>query len=485
MTTAVTARPRAFAVWFKDLVRWNPGSFVQSSWHWPKEYIKPLSAALKARQLEAKNDHAGFAALPMVTIRFDGEMEPRDSKAITAIKGKLFLAHTGDVVYSKIDVRNGAIGIVPESLPVVAVTSEFPVYEVRKEVALPTYIKLLFRTEFFRRTINSMISGASGRKRIQPSQLVDLEVPLPPLPVQQAIIDRWQHAQSEISAARDFALKIEQNAADVFIKGLGLSASGNLTSYKAFAVRWADLDRWGVDVNQPAKRLDVSTSCFPVRKLGELIADLENGWSPQCLSRPATNYEWGVLKVGAVSFGTFDQEQNKALPEKLRPMPRYEVKPGDLIISRANIARYVGACALVKKSRSKLMLCDKLFRVVWKRHSEILPEYLDEVMKIHHLRYQIENALTGTSPTMKNISKPSLLALRLPLPQLANQKALIEAITITRKHAADAREKAAEVSRSIKTEIEALILGIKGIDGLDQCDSKARYICSGFSATPP
>lgn len=161
--TAASARPRAFAVWFKDLARWNPGSFVQSDWRWPKEIIKPLSVALKARNFAINNEQP---MPPMITIRFDGELEQRSSRATKDIKGKLFRAHAGDVVYSKIDVRNGAIGIVPECLPDVAVTSEFPVYEVNKDVALPMYIKLLFRTELFRRTINSMISGASGRIRV-------------------------------------------------------------------------------------------------------------------------------------------------------------------------------------------------------------------------------------------------------------------------------------------------------------------------------
>jgi type I restriction enzyme S subunit len=110
------------------------------------------------------------------------------------------------------------------------------------------------------------------------------------------------------------------------------------------------------------------------------------------------------------------------------------------------------------------MLCDKLFRVVWKQQGEILPEYLDEVMKIPHLRYQIENALTGTSPTMKNISKPSLLALRLPLPPIADQKALVESIAAIRTQAAEAREMASKMSIAIKTEIEAMILGTKSAD---------------------
>lgn len=248
MTTAATVRPRAFAVWFKDLDRWNPGSFVQSNWRWPKEFIKPLSVALKARKLEVSVDQADFSTMPLITIRFDGEMEPRGSKVTTDIKGKLFLACAGNVVYSKIDVRNGAIGIVPETLPVVAVTSEFPVYEVRKDVALPMYIKLLFRTEFFRRTINSMISGASGRKCVQPTQLVDIEVPLPPLPVQQAIVDYWQSTQTSITDAENRLVVLKQQVND-YLHSLTIMEP---CERKVLALSWDKLESWDVKSSRAA-----------------------------------------------------------------------------------------------------------------------------------------------------------------------------------------------------------------------------------------
>ena len=110
-------------------------------------------------------------AIPLVTLRFNGEMVPRPRNAGASFKGRLFHADPGDVVYSKIDVRNGAIGIVPDELGRVCVSSEYPVYAVDPAVAEAHYVKLLFRTDAFRRKINSMISGASGRKRVQPSDL--------------------------------------------------------------------------------------------------------------------------------------------------------------------------------------------------------------------------------------------------------------------------------------------------------------------------
>lgn len=97
------------------------------------------------------------------------------------------------------------------------------------------------------------------------------------------------------------------------------------------------------------------------------------------------------------------------------------------------------ACAMVRSTRPKLMLCDKIFRVVFLRQSPIEPEFLVEVMKLPSVRQQIEAAVTGTSPTMKNISKPSLLDLTFALPQgqggMKTQCALISKLRAARERA--------------------------------------------------
>ncbi|MBK5967179.1 hypothetical protein CCR95_24685 [Thiocystis minor] len=177
-------------------------------------------------------------------------------------------------------------------------------------------------------------------------------------------------------------------------------------------------------------------------RLGNVIADLENGWSPKCHDHQAREGQWGVLKLGAVSFGIFNESQNKELPERLKPRPAYEVRNGDVLISRANVVRYVGACAYVEETRPKLMLCDKIFRVRFLKSSKLLPQFLTEIMRLPSVREQIETRLTGTSPTMKNISKPALLDLRFPLPELNDQRSLITDLTTGRQTATTKRTEA-------------------------------------------
>jgi type I restriction enzyme S subunit len=188
-----------------------------------------------------------------------------------------------------------------------------------------------------------------------------------------------------------------------------------------------------------------------------VIADLENGWSPKCHDRPATDDEWGVLKLGAVSFGVFDQVQNKALPTTLKPQPRLEITSGQVLISRANITRLVGATAYVGQTRPKLMLCDKIFRCVFHPTSKIDPEFTAEVLRTAGVREQIEANVTGTSPTMKNISKPALLALTFPLPPIETQRALVTALGEARAKAATFRKEAEEVRLDARTTFEAAV----------------------------
>lgn len=435
---------------------WSPKAFTSNEWRWPADQIQPLSSALIPRRTEAKLK--GAAGLKLLTIRFDGAMDERPATP-DSLKGKLYLAYPGDVVYSKIDLRNGAIGVVPPEFAAVAFTTEFPIYEIRSDVASPQYIQLLFRSEFFRATINGMVSGASGRKRVAPAQLEALGMPLPPLVTQQAIVAQWQQLQARIVEAEQIAVQCEEKARDVFLDELGLRKTIAAQHRKCFALKWSSIGRWGIETNQPDAKLDVSAGFYPLTTLSTAILDLANGWSPKCLDRPAEGNEWGVLKLGAVSYGAFDPAANKGLPSNLTPQPSLEIKPGDWLISRANITRLVGACALVGETPPRLMLCDKIFRAIWRPNSPVLPAYLDEVIKTPHLRQQIEASVTGTSPTMKNISKPALLALRFPLPPLDVQQTLITAIGQARADALALRQQAKQLREQAKREIEAALLG--------------------------
>lgn len=163
------------------------------------------------------------------------------------------------------------------------------------------------------------------------------------------------------------------------------------------------------------------------RPLEDGIDRIEAGKSPDAPDRPAGNDEWGVLKVSAVRTWGFDETENKVLARTGVMDARYEVQPGDLLITRANTPELVGLACYVNATRPRLLLSDKTLRLVANRQVANA-EYLNYVLGSHDVRRQIETSGTGSSGSMKNISQHEIRSILLPLPELAEQGRIVNIV---------------------------------------------------------
>lgn len=169
--------------------------------------------------------------------------------------------------------------------------------------------------------------------------------------------------------------------------------------------------------------LGVIPEDWEVVSLGSVIDGIDAGWSPQCESRPAANGEWGVLKISSVTWGTFDPTENKKLPDHLVPRPNIAVHAGDVLLSRANTPELVGRTVIVEQTYSNLMLSDKLLRL---RINRLVaePRFINLVLGAPLWRELIQDAATGSSGSMKNLSQEKLRALPIPKPATKEQVAI-------------------------------------------------------------
>src|SRR5699024_10676153 len=134
--------------------------------------------------------------------------------------------------------------------------------------------------------------------RARPKDVARIPVPLPPLDEQRRIATILDSAAS-LSSLRTRYLEVLH------------SAAGSLT-----------------------QELLIDTTNYQL--FGDFLERIDSGKSPVCEDRPATGEEWSVLKLGAISSGTYAPGQNKALREETLPAPQNEVHPGDLLFSRKN-----------------------------------------------------------------------------------------------------------------------------------------------------
>ncbi|MGQ0730060.1 restriction endonuclease subunit S [Acidovorax sp.] len=190
-------------------------------------------------------------------------------------------------------------------------------------------------------------------------------------------------------------------------------------------------------------------------RTGAVVNASEAGWSPTCIGSPRRQGLWGVLKVSAVSWGEFDATANKELPSDLVPRPEYEVRDGDFLLSRANTAELVARSVVVEQAEPKLMLSDKIIRLAVS--SQMNRSFLNMANNASYAREHYAVNASGTSSSMKNVSREVVLALPVPLPPLAEQSRIVTRVTTLRRLCADLRQRLAE-RQSVQARLaEALV----------------------------
>lgn len=153
------------------------------------------------------------------------------------------------------------------------------------------------------------------------------------------------------------------------------------------------------------------------------------------------NWEVGGLKVSAVSWGEFDPKANKELPADLAPRPEYEVMDGDFLLSRANTAELVARSVVVERVASRLMLSDKIIRL--DVSSQMCRDFLNFCNNAEHARNHYAANASGTSSSMKNVSREVVLATPIPLPPIDEQSRIVTRVKELRGHCADLRRRLA------------------------------------------
>lgn len=179
-------------------------------------------------------------------------------------------------------------------------------------------------------------------------------------------------------------------------------------------VRFIFLEQFGDPIQNSKK--------WPRVPFSELLASIDSGWSPVCQDRAVVGEEWGVLKLGAVTWCEYNCSENKALPPDVDPDRELEVKVGDLLFVRKNTYDRVAACALVRETQPRLLLSDLIFRLRPRAEVQLDTCYLHQLLIYPTKRREIQKLAGGTAGSMPNISKSRLQTIPIEVPPLDFQR---------------------------------------------------------------
>jgi type I restriction enzyme S subunit len=315
----------------------------------------------------------------------------------------------GDVIVSTVRTYLKAIARIRHAESNLIVSTGFAVIRPRPQL-VPDFLGYLLTASFFIEQVIARSTGVSY-PAINASELVAIPVLVPPLPEQTAIasfLDAETAKIDELVAEQRRLIELLKEKRQAVISHAVTKGLNPNAPMKPSGIEWLG------DVPEH----------WEVSHVRRTIRGIEQGWSPECMGRPAELTEWGVMKSGCVNRGTFNADENKALPEELVPATEYEIRPGDVLVSRASGSPdLVGSTAFIHSVRPRLLLSDKTFRIQFGLTIE--PRFFVAAFNSRMMRDQIEQSISGADGLANNLPQAALRRFRIAVPPLTEQAEIV------------------------------------------------------------
>jgi len=227
-----------------------------------------------------------------------------------------------------------------------------------------------------------------AQKNLHLEKFYELEIPMPPLEVQEQVVAELDGYAAIISGAKQI------------------------------------VENW-------KPRIDIDPEWDSI-VLGDLV-DLQNGFafksSDYVENSSVMNFRMSQIRPG----GFIDLQHNpKFLPNEFAGQySDYQLNPGDVVIAMTDMAsdpKILGVPTIIEKSDFTLLMNQRVGKLFGLDESKATYEYLGVILKSENVR-QFFNSL-GAGGVQVNISKNQILSIKLPIPPIEVQRTIIHAINL-------------------------------------------------------
>jgi len=310
---------------------------------------------------------------------------------------KMYRIQQGDFLFSKINIRKGAFGIVPEHLDGAVVTNEHPILEI-KPALLEKYFLFFYLSqpntwEMFK--IHA--KGFGGKERVKVKEFLSVSIPLPPLAEQRAIA----HVLRTVQRAKEASERVV-----AALKELKKSLMRHLFTYGPVPTHQTD------HVPLQDTELGPLPAHWQVVKLGEVVTLVKGRKPPKLLQ----DYKQGSLPYLIAEYFRNRTVTAWVPPEDSLRLPRCSVNDVVLIWDGSKAGQaFTGLEGVLASTMVRIDPHDKLNR-----------NYLFYFLTT---KFDLLNAQT-TGTTIPHVNKEVFCNLPIPLPPLAEQQEIARVLRV-------------------------------------------------------
>ena len=438
-------------------------------------FINPTTTFSNIQQQE------DITFIPMEAINQNlGIIDVEYTKKIEETKGYTKFKEN-DLIWAKITpcMQNGKSAIVRNTINGYACGStEFFIIRCKTNTILIEYIHFILRDKRILKTAMNFFGGSAGQQRVSKDFLLNLLIPLPPLEIQQQIVDLYEKAYTEKQQKEAEAQKLLDSIDDYLLGELGITLpkedehllqntdKNNIYNLdndnplvkngRLFLTNLSEVTGKRIDPDYNSKYFyclfqSLNNSIYPFERIKKYLKAIKTGTTPnQKLNAFTTEKEIPFLRNTNLKKYEINIENTKYIRTKYKDFLTFSYKDevimciaGTIGISSVNI---YDIPISINQNVSSLRFSE-----------EINPFFISYWFNTNIFLSLAKRA--SSVATILYLNNDNLKSLPIPIPPLQKQSEIATHISQIRNKANILKQEGKEILEQAKQEVEQMILG--------------------------
>jgi len=334
--------------------------------------------------------------------------------------------------YNPYRINVGSIGLKTNKQKYRYISPAYVVFKIKdKNKLLPEYLFLVFKTSFFLKIIRNNTKG-SVRQILSYDLLEKLKIPLPDINTQKKLVEKYQKIKEELEKLElEYPKLLEKFEKELFI---GEENKKSLIQ----KMRYKDLENWSVKsiLGEGIKYNEK----YSLVKLGDILKRNKTQIEIQ------DNKEYKRVTIRLYNGGIFLRD--KKLGKEIGTKKQFVIKKGQFLLSKIDARN--GAFGIVPNELDGAIITADFLAFDFDK--KIYPSFLNFVVSTKDFYRLVEVQSKGTTGR-KRVKESEFLNIKIPLPDINTQKALVEGLENNLKKRKELEIKLKEALKEFEDEI--------------------------------
>lgn len=358
---------------------------------------------------------------------------------------KQYLVKSGQFIISKIDARNGALGLIPNELEGAIVTNDFPTFFIDNTRINSHFLLLITTTKTFLNFAQTCSSGTTNRQRINIEQFLNIKIPLPSLKEQDKIVSQYNKKTVLAEKQKNEAKQLENDIENYLFENLGITKSlGKGVASGIQFVSYKSINKWALD--DIFKKNTIKSTKYELVNIKSICSIITDG-----THQTPKYFENGVVFLSAknVTKEVIDWNNVKYVSEDAHKHYCKRVSPqiNDIFLAKNGTT---GVAAILEENKIfSFYVSLALLRPVT---NLVDPYYLLRVINSEIARTQFSSRLIGIG--VPNLHLGEIKEVKIPLPPINIQIKIATHISKLKNMIITLRNQAEENGNNAITEFE-------------------------------